>query len=37
MRDEANNLTITPAGADSGNSPIAAVAILGNPHTPPTT
>lgn len=25
-------LTITPAAADSGNSPIAAVAILGRPH-----
>jgi len=28
-------LTITPTGADSGNSPIAAVAILGNPHEAP--
>ena len=28
-------LTITPAGADSGNSPIAAIAILGNPPTRP--
>jgi hypothetical protein len=28
-------LTITPAGADSGNSPIAAIAILGNPQTRP--
>lgn len=28
-------LTVTPAGADSGNSPIAAVAILGNAHTRP--
>lgn len=28
-------LTITPTGADSGNSPIAAVAILGRPHTAP--
>lgn len=25
-------LTITPAAADSGNSPIAAIAILGSPH-----
>ena len=28
-------LTITPTGADSGNSPIAAVAILGRPHERP--
>ena len=28
-------LTITPTGADSGNSPIAAIAILGRPHTAP--
>lgn len=28
-------LTITPTGADSGNSPISALAILGNPHTRP--
>lgn len=28
-------LTITPTGADSGNSPIAAVAILGRPHLAP--
>lgn len=28
-------LTITPAGANSGNSPIAALAILGNAHTRP--
>lgn len=28
-------LTITPTGADSGNSPIAAVAILGNPAEAP--
>jgi hypothetical protein len=28
-------LTITPAGADSGDSPIAAVAILGNAHSRP--
>ncbi len=28
-------LTITPTGADSGNSPIAAAAILGRPHTAP--
>lgn len=28
-------LTITPTGADSGNSPIAAVAILGNAHNRP--
>lgn len=28
-------LTITPTGADSGNSPIAAVAILGRPHSAP--
>ncbi len=28
-------LTITPAAADSGNSPIAAVAILGDPNTRP--
>jgi hypothetical protein len=28
-------LTITPAGANSGNSPIAAIAILGNAHTRP--
>lgn len=28
-------LTITPAGADSGNSPIAAIAILGNPALAP--
>lgn len=30
-------LTITPAGADSGNSPIAAIAILGRPHQAPVT
>lgn len=28
-------LTITPAAADSGNSPIAAIAILGNAHQRP--
>lgn len=28
-------LTITPTGADSGNSPIAPVAILGRPHLAP--
>jgi hypothetical protein len=28
-------LTITPAGADSGNSPISALAILGHPATAP--
>lgn len=28
-------LTITPTGADSGNSPVAAVAILGNPAEAP--
>jgi len=28
-------LTITPAGADDGDSPIAAVAILGNAHSRP--
>ena len=28
-------LTITPAGADDGDSPIAAVAILGRPHNAP--
>lgn len=28
-------LTITPTGADSGDSPIAAVAILGRPHVAP--
>jgi hypothetical protein len=28
-------LTVTPTGADSGNSPIAAVAILGNPDIRP--
>ena len=28
-------LTITPTGADSGNSPIAAIAILGRPHSAP--
>lgn len=28
-------LTITPTGADSGNSPISAVAILGHPHEAP--
>jgi hypothetical protein len=28
-------LTITPTGADSGNSPIAALAILGRPHAVP--
>lgn len=28
-------LTITPAAANSGNSPIAAVAILGHPHEAP--
>lgn len=28
-------LTITPAGADSGNSPVAAVAILGHPASAP--
>lgn len=28
-------LTITPAGANSGNSPIAAIAILGDAHTRP--
>lgn len=28
-------LTITPAGADSGNSPIAALAILGHPLSSP--
>ncbi|CAH1662783.1 MULTISPECIES: hypothetical protein [Hyphomicrobiales] len=30
-------LTITPTGADSGNSPIAAIAILGNPAVAPVT
>jgi hypothetical protein len=30
-------LTITPAAADSGNSPIAAIAILGNPSVAPVT
>jgi hypothetical protein len=30
-------LTITPTGADSGNSPISAVAILGHPHEAPVT
>jgi hypothetical protein len=28
-------LTITPAAADSGNSPIAAIALLGRPHLAP--
>lgn len=28
-------LTITPTGADSGNSPISAIAILGNAHVRP--
>lgn len=28
-------LTITPAAADSGNSPIAAIAILGHPQSAP--
>lgn len=28
-------LTITPAAADSGNSPIAAIALLGMPHLAP--
>ncbi|MFZ5690542.1 MAG: hypothetical protein ACOY5F_04745 [Pseudomonadota bacterium] len=28
-------ITITPAAADSGNSPIAAIAILGGPHVRP--
>lgn len=28
-------LTITPTGADSGNSPIAAVAVLGHPEVAP--
>jgi len=28
-------LTITPTGADSGNSPITAIAVLGNPETRP--
>jgi hypothetical protein len=28
-------LTVTPAAADSGNSPIAAIAILGNPSVAP--
>lgn len=28
-------LTITPTGADSGNSPIAAIAILGSPQSRP--
>lgn len=28
-------LTVTPTGADSGDSPIAAIAILGNPHNAP--
>jgi hypothetical protein len=28
-------LTITPTGADSGDSPIAAIAILGNAHNRP--
>ncbi len=30
-------LTVTPAGADDGDSPIAAVAILGNPSVAPVT
>jgi hypothetical protein len=28
-------LTITPTGADSGDSPIAAIAVLGRPHSAP--